>query len=144
MTTLYIIVNNKNKKGEKMKTIKNFSLHPIKLNKQLEKEYEIIEPTVDKRELIIQTEKILNGKSTMANEQHRLIEVINNDIQPGDYVYVAGHPALVLSICIVAHIKGATVITGMIDIKKEVIKIEELITNSQQLDRKHRLEIEYK
>jgi hypothetical protein len=129
-----------------MKTkIKNFSLHPIRLNKELEKQYEIIEPRIDKRKLIIETEKILGGKCTMINEQYRIIGVINDCIESGDVIYVAGHPALVVSICIIAQIKGAMVVTGMIDLKtKEVVKIEELITNSQQLDRKHRLEIEYK
>ena len=130
-----------------MKTkIKNFSLHPIRLNEELKKEYEIIEPSIDKRRLIIATENILKGKCTMVNEQHRIIGVINDCdcIESGDVIYVAGHPALVLSICIIAQIKGATVVTGMIDLKsKEVIKIEELITNSQELDRKFRLDIEY-
>lgn len=143
MNAICVIVNDKkNKKGERMKKIKNFSIHPIRLGEDLEKEYEIVEPQIDKKELILDVEGVLEGKCTMADEQKRIIRIINSFIQPGDVVYVAGHPALVLSVTTVAQIKGATVVTGMIDKSKEVIKIEELITYSQ-LDRKFRLGLEY-
>lgn len=124
--------------------IKNFSLHPLKLNNELQKEYEIIEPNLDKKELVIETEDIVQGKCTMGDEQHRIIGIINDSIESGDVLYVAGHPALVLAISTVAQIKGATVVTCMLNQSKEVIKIEELITNCNQLDRKHRLELEWR
>ena len=126
------------------KKIKNFSLHRLKLSDKLQEEWEVIEPDFDKRKLIIATENILNNKITMKQEQHRILAEISPFIDRGDRVYVAGHPALILSVVIVCSIKGAKVYTGLIDMDtKEVIKIEELLFDEKQLDRTFRFDIEH-
>ena len=126
------------------KKLLNLSLHKIELSEELQKEWEVIEPDLDKRKLIIATDNILSGKITMINEQHRLLSELKSVIKRGDNVYVAGHPALILSVAIICSIKGAKLYTGLLNMEnKQIIKIEELLFDEKQLNREFRLDIEY-
>jgi len=128
------------------KIIKNFSLHPLELSDELKKEFEVVEPDFNKGHLLIDMKKILNNQYTLVNEQHRIIGAISdaNVIERGDIIYVAGMPVIILAVAIIAQIKGAKVVTGMLNMDtKQVIKIEDLLTYYKDLDRKFRYQVEY-
>jgi hypothetical protein len=136
-----------------MKVLKNFTMHKVELSPELQKEWKVEEPGINKKWMLLPTDAIIRGKSTTTKEQKELIKRIAPYINRGDNILVAGHSTLVSSIEIVANIKGANVYVGYLHKKtKEIVRLDEKIIDYDEikqiigeinLNRADRLDIEH-
>ena len=113
---------------------KNLTLHKITLTEDLQSSVEVVEPDLDKRDLIIDPDNI-------DEEFDRLLNLITPYLQSGDRVITGGHPLLCQAVITACMIKGAVPYMTKIDEFKRVYYLFRVPTYFD-MDRKRRLELE--
>ena len=114
--------------------MKNFTLHRINIAENLEDDVEVVEPKVDKSELVLDVDNI-------DGEFDRILELVCPHIHCGDSIIVGGHPLICQAVITACMIKGAIPYMTKINEYKQVFYLYRVKTYFD-IDRKKRIELE--